>query len=348
MRKFIKLLALFCCVSGLSFPTNAIGNPIKVVVAGATVPGAVGEELFLRFRDNILATSSDIDLKLLIYGELGSEEQYLASLRRGRVQIGVYSGFAMTGVVPELDLLYAPFLFDSENEVDFVIDRYLTQTVSEQLAAVGLRFLRWNEIGFNHVYGKKPLLTPADTVGIRFRVALSRSAELFGKSIGADVIPVNYAELIPALETGLVDAGDTSIFVYSRSGISDNAPYLTLTAHTYAYGVIMANAQWWNSLSTIHQEVITDSLPSMNFIRRGARQSVRQDLERAAGLGIQTHDLTPTQQDAWKTATIASHAQLIDVIGGNAQNFYDRVLRGKAAFEASAKNSNKLEKSGTQ
>jgi len=344
----METLVRFCCVSGFLFGTPAIGNPVQVIVAGATVPGAVGEELFLKFRDNVSAASANIDLKLLIYGELGSEEQYLASLRRGRVQIGVYSGFAMTGVMPELDVLYAPFLFDSADEVDFVIDRYLTQTVSEQLAAVGLHFLRWNEIGFNHVYGKKPLLTPADTVGIRFRVALSRSAELFGKSIGADVIPVNYAELIPALETGLVDAGDTSTFIYSRSGISDNAPYLTLTAHAYAYGLIIANAHWWNSLNIIQQQVLSDSLPSMDFIRRGARESMRRDLDRVASLGIQTHYLTAAQQDAWEAATVASHAELIDVIGGNAQSFYDRVLTGKAAFDASTATSNKLDKSRVQ
>ena len=80
--------------------------------------------------------------------------------------------------------------------------------------------------------------------GLRDR---SLSARLFAQSIGADMIPLGYGEIVPSLQTGLIDAGENSISLYARTGISAEAPYLTLTRHVFGMSVIVAeDARPWS------------------------------------------------------------------------------------------------------
>ena len=90
---------------------------------------------------------------MLIYGQLGSEDQLVSCLRRGRVQFANLSAMAMSTVVAEMALLYAPFLFDDAAEADFVYDNLLTELYRELLAEKGLHLVSWYEIGFLNVYG---------------------------------------------------------------------------------------------------------------------------------------------------------------------------------------------------
>ena len=59
---------------------------------------------------------------------------------------------ALSAVVPELALLYAPFLFADEQEADYVYDHLLTEIYGNLLAEKGLHLVSWYEIGFNQVY----------------------------------------------------------------------------------------------------------------------------------------------------------------------------------------------------
>ena len=151
------------------------GRDRPVTIAGTTFPDTTGERHWLGFAEQLEA-STDLNLRLLIYGQLGSEDQLVSGLRRGRVQFANLSAMAVSTVVPEMALLYAPFLFDNEAESDFVYDNYLTPLYREMLAAKGLHLVSWYEIGFVQIYGKEPLLQPEDAHGLRFRVGAGPAA----------------------------------------------------------------------------------------------------------------------------------------------------------------------------
>ena len=92
-----------------------------ITVAGTTFPNTIGEQHWLTFQQNIQdAGTEGLDLRMLIYGQLGSEEQIVSGLRRGRVHFANLSALVASTIVPEFTLLYAPYLFDSEAEADYV------------------------------------------------------------------------------------------------------------------------------------------------------------------------------------------------------------------------------------
>ena len=75
---------------------------------------------------------------MLVYGQLGSEENLVSGLRRN-IQFANLSAIIVSTLVPETALLM-PYLFDSPEEAD-LYDNYLTPIFTEMLNQKGLKFL---------------------------------------------------------------------------------------------------------------------------------------------------------------------------------------------------------------
>jgi len=319
---------------GMLVACSAKQGPVEVIVGGTAARGTAGEAQWLKFqRDAEAAGNGEIKMRMLIRGELGSEEQIVSGLRRGRVHFANLSALIASTIVPETALIYAPYLFDSEAEADFVFDNYLTPEYRKLFAARGLEFIVWYELGEQQIWSRdKPIMTPADMRGVRFRIASSKSAELLGEALQADLIPLGYAEIIPSLQTGLIAAGENGVTLYSRTGIAPEAPHLTLTNHSLAMSVIVADKRWWDAQPERIQNILRQTFPKEAEIRRAVRAEIQDDLASAAELRFQYYTLTPAQRQLWSDATRGTHAALVQAIGGDTQRLYDLALAGKKAF----------------
>ncbi len=229
----------------LSCNSSTESDVIGMTVAGTAIPNTDGETHFLNFKTAVDAQSQGtLKLKMLVHGQLGSEENLVSGLRRNRIHFANLSAIITSTLIPETALLYAPYLFDNEEEADFVYDNYLTQIFTELLAAKGLQFISWSEIGFHNVYGKEPILLPEHAKGKRYRVSASLSSRYFAEAIGADLIPMGYAEIVQSLQTGLIEAGDNSVALYAKRGIDQEAPHYTLTQHSLGMSIMVARKIW--------------------------------------------------------------------------------------------------------
>lgn len=305
-----------------------------ITIGGTSTPNTPGEALWLDFKRQVEESAAGrIRMRALIYGQLGSEEQLLSGLRRGRIHYANLSAQVVSGVVPELTLLYAPFLFDSEAEADYIYDRHLTGLFRELLAEKDLHLVTWYEIGFHDIYARgAPILVPANMVGKRFRIASSLSARLFAEAIGADVIPLGFGDIVSSLQTGLIEAGENSVTLYSRTGIAGEAPQLTLTNHLLGMSLIVSRKRWWDSLPDDDRRVLEESFPPIGKSRQVVRAQTAGDLAAASSLGFVAHSLTREQREQWRRATAGVTTALIAEIGGRAEEVYEIIQRGKAEF----------------
>lgn len=312
------------------------GDDAQIVnIGGTATPNTPGEAMWLRFEQAAEeASGGRLELRPLIYGQLGSEEQLLSGIRRGRIQFANLSAQVTSTIVPELSLLYAPFLFEDEAEADFIYDNYLTDVFRELLAAQNLHLLTWYEIGFHSVYGKEPIILPGDAAGRRFRVSSSLNARLFAEAIGADVIPLGFGEIVSGLQTGLIEAGENSVSLYARTGTADEAPHFTLTKHSFGMSVIVSDKRWWDSLPEEDRRILERAFPSIQESRRATRLQSDADLENS-DLGIQVHDLSAGERGRWKQATAGVTEELFNTIGGRSREIYALIQQGKQDYARS-------------
>jgi TRAP-type C4-dicarboxylate transport system substrate-binding protein len=270
----------------------------------------------------------------MVGGELGSEESILSALRRGRIKVANLSGLVLSSLVPELALIQAPFLFDSQEEADYLLDNHLSGIFAPLLAAQGLTFLTWDEIGFHHIYGKQPILTPADIRGVRFRISAGLSAQYLAEALGTDVIPLPFSENLTGLQTGLVDAGTNAVILYARTGIADEAPHLTLTGQTYAVNLLVANASWLQGLSPLQRKAVETGWMALSRARAVTRAEWQSDLANAGQLGFTVYELDDAQRAQWRAATAPVAQRLIKDIGGRAPQVWEAILSARADYRA--------------
>ena len=317
----------------LAFATPAVGQ--GYIGGGTGVPdNTAGYKKWMIFSEEVTKRSAgSLEITPIISGALGSEENILSSVRRGRVQVAIISSMVVATVVPEATLLQTPFLFDSQDEADFILDTVLFDIYSELLAEKGLLLLSWDEVGFHQVYGTSPLLTPRDMAGVRFRVSSSPAARLFAEAIGADVIALPFSDLIMGLQTSLVSAGENAIILYAQTGVSELAPHLTMTNHSFAVNFFIADARWFDRLSPEHQAVVRSSWPPMDVGRTMTRADWQADLARADELGFTIHELTADQRGAWRAAVTPARAELVELSGPRAAEILEAVNQAQENFK---------------
>jgi TRAP-type C4-dicarboxylate transport system substrate-binding protein len=334
-RAFLRLGTGAVLAAATSACSQRVGDGRSVIYAsGFSLAKSVDEALWFEFEQRVEQQRRDFDVRLLIRGETGPEEQMLSMLRRGRLQVAGGSFAGLATLVPEIALLSSPFLFDSEAEVDFVMDRYMTPLFRELFTAKGLHLMQWTDIGWVNLYGQRALTLPSELRGRRIRASSSLASQAFISEVGADTITLPFSEVVPSLQTGLIEGGVTSVTMYTLSGISTEAPHFVLTQHSYDMGVMLANGAWFATLDRVGQRVVENGFGGAAHARRSARAAVAALEQVLPSKGVTVHRPTPEQRAAWREAAWPSHQRLVERIGGAAPRVYAALTTGLTAFRA--------------
>lgn len=327
--------ALLCCIALLLVGCQRESSDVtRVRIAALNAPGTPWHDGWVRFEQRLDAVpDSGIRLDMFVTGQLGSEETMLSGLRRGRLQIGGFSLQGLAVVVPELNVLLAPYLFDSVDEIDFVIDNYLTPAFRELFAQKDMELLQWAEVGWTHIYGLTPIITPDDARNRPMRASNAIGSQVFTEAIAADSTPVTFSEVIPSLQTGLIESGQTGTGMYAIAGISREAKHFTLTRHAFDTGLIVANRSWFRDLAQRKRQIIMDSLDPLQFSREEVRRVLRDiRVDQLPAQSVTIHELDAEQMAQWRKAMQGTHEILLERVGGRAREIYELVQRGKRAF----------------
>lgn len=293
-----------------------------------------------QLRDKFLATKTrlesgwqgDLEASLLIDGQVGTEETMAAAVRRGRAHISMLSTPGTSAAVPEMSLLMAPYLFDSFEEADFVLDNYILDMTRRLFAEKNLHFVQWIDSGWFNVFSQTPIRVPADAVNKRMRAAGGPAARIFLQEVGADVAQLPFADLVPGLQTGLLSGGATNTAMYRTVALYELAPYITLTRHGLNPGAVFANKTWFDKQPAVNQALVMRGIAPTAVVRSDVRNEGVDALNFSASRGATIITPTPAERTAWKVATANSHRILIDEIGGAAAEMYDLIQRGRSAF----------------
>lgn len=310
---------------------------VLVRITALAVPDTPWHAGWTRFLERLAASpaADDVLPKMYIFGQLGSEETMLTNLRRGRIQVGGFSLQGLASMVPEISILLAPYLFDSHAEADFVIDEYLTRPFAELFAAQGAQLIAWSEVGWTHLYSVEPIEAPEDVRGMPMRSSTALGARAFGSAMAMDMIAITFPEVLPALQTGLIEGGQSSATMFALGGLAREAKHLTLTQHAFDTGLIIANRRWFESLSPQTRSALVDSFDPAPVARAGLRDVESSLIEtELAEQGVRVNWLSDRDRDAWRQPALRTHPQLIEEIGGEAHRIYAIIQVGKADFRA--------------
>ena len=188
-------------------------------------------------------------MKLFLGGKLGGEKEMIEDARRGGSVnlLGVSVGAMAAKFVPELNALELPYIFESSEEVDYVL-KAITADVEKRLDKAGFKLIMWSENGWHGYAANKCLNTPADMKGLKMRSQESKVHMDTYQSFGASPVEMPVPEVLSALQTGVVDGySNTPLFAFATGWYAATS-HFTYTQHIYQPALLVASKKWFDGL----------------------------------------------------------------------------------------------------
>ena len=278
-------------------------------------------------------SKGEIKIAPFFASQLGSEQDTVQQVARGRIDMGGYSSGSAALIVPEIALLIMPFYFKNTSELDCVLDNHVTKLVTELYGKKGIQFLGWAEVGSIDLFGKKPYPLPTDMRGAKAGSYANRSAALFNATVGANAVPLGLPEWISALQSGLTEVQASPITYALPAGVTKVAPVATRVNLWDSPSLTLMNKATYDKLSREQQEALrraVDRNPSakMRAEVRGFENTLYGMHEKAGG---QIVTVTQEQRDQWRKAVEPMYGQLVKETGGSADAFFAAMESGRKA-----------------
>ena len=306
----------------------------EITISAFSTPALSSDQFYKKMAKNIEeGTDNNIRVKLLIRGELGSDEAHFYALRRGRVQIAGVGLQSIATLIPEISILNAPYLFESWNELDYIYEKKIIPFLNIILNEKGVIGIRFYGSSWHGIYSKIPIYKPDDAQKRRFRILIDPASHLFVKALKADMFQIAQTEAVTALQTGLIDTGETNTHVYNITGTSHTAPYFTRTRHTPSVISIIANKKWFNTLDLKSQKIIREAHPSNYISGNALRDDEERMLKEASLTHVKIIEPSSDNKKMWKKIGLSTHNDLILETGGKSIELYNLIIEGKKDYE---------------
>lgn len=263
-----------------------------------------------------------------------NEQELTQNIIRGRLEMGYISATGLSVAVQEMGVLNMPFLWKSEAERDYVLDKVAQPLLEQILLAKGLVLVKMGEAGWTSLFCKTACTSPDKLKGMKFRVSPTAGAKLFAERLQTNPVGMSLADFYPALQQGVVDGGDLTFSFYLIGPAAQSAPHYVFTRHNHQPAFFVAHKATWDKLGPDLQKTIVAALPDVVESRKriNADEEPKKAMHRSKGGFI--HELTDAQRAEWAKAVEPGLPTLAESYGGRAKELFAAIQRGKQEFAA--------------
>lgn len=261
----------------------------------------------LDMKENIQnATQGKVYVKLAPGGQLGSGSELVSMTQAGTIQMAQHSLANFAPFAPVTDLINLPYFCGSNQRfVNLVTSDAWRNNVHPKVEARGFKPLMYIVIDPRVVALRrgqtKPVLTPEDMRGIKFRVPGSQMLQQFYSMAGANPTPVAWGETPSAITQGVADALDPSVGALHVFGFKDILSHVTFNQAVPDSQIYSCNLSWFNGLPLDVREGIEEA-SHITFIQNLAKVPSARNYSMAQMIksGVEFHSLSEDQLTQWK------------------------------------------------
>ena len=173
-------------------------------------------------------------------------------------------------ILPEIQILDLPYLFNSRNEAYNSLRSDLFNYIDNKLKNKNLKLLGFWDNGIRHISSKIKLIKNlSDCKGQVIRTTPSPlHIEIFRK-LGFIPKPLDVRDFKLAVEKNDIDAQENPLTNYWNFGVYKKQEFVSLTSHIFGFCLFVINDDYFNKLSDLNQKfLINKSKETTKFQRR--------------------------------------------------------------------------------
>lgn len=241
-------------------------------------PSSFAEKFFAEQVSTL--TKGTVKVETYANTQLGDAVANVQSVRNGTIGFTTVSASNLNQVVPAMDMLSLPFIFKNEAHFWWYLAQPEAEDFVKALEEKGLKKIGYIDSGSRNFFTQKPVKTPADLKGQKIRVMASPVMVETMKALGATGVPVAWAELYTALQTGVVDGAENNHPSVVTKKFFEVTKYYTLDEHMRIPDLIVMSMKLYNQLNDQQKAAVVQAGALAQAYMRGAwKISENKDIE---------------------------------------------------------------------
>ena len=327
------VLAVFLVLLGAS-GARAAGLPVLVrIKLGTLIPrGTPPYEVLLEMREK-WRQAPEGGVEVIVYpdGTMGGEADMVRRMRVGQIQAALLS---MTGI-SEIDksvnaLQDMPMMFWSLDEVEYVRER-MRPMLEKRLADRGFVALFWGDIGWVRFFSKDAAVHPAQFMRMKLFTWAGDNEQLdIMKALGFNAVPLETNDILPGLQTGLINAVDTAPLYALAGQFYGPCPHMLDLNYAPLGGAAVITKKAWESIPPgTRQAVLKAAAEAGGEITKRSRVESDQAVEAMHKRGLEVHHVTPEIEAEWRTMAEGIYPKIRGgMVPADEFDEVERLLRG--------------------
>ena len=267
-RIFLKKVVVMMALGAM-----AAGNASAVVSAklGQPMPDAHPMAIAMNKFVELAAkyTNNNVKIQPFHNAVLGSDEKMLQSVQAGTLEFYIGTLAPLSTRIKEVQVWDLPFMFANKKEVYTVLDGPSGKKIFEKLEPTGMVGLTWSAMGFRNLSNSKRPVTKLDDIsGLKIRVMANPVALETWKTLGANAVPMAFAEVFTALEIKAIDGQENPLVHMYSNKMQEVQKYISLSNHVYTPVALVVSKKFWDGLSAADKEGIQKAADEAKLLQR--------------------------------------------------------------------------------
>ncbi|WP_246480085.1 TRAP transporter substrate-binding protein [Inhella gelatinilytica] len=234
-------------------------------------------------------------------GSQGGEHELLRRLRIGQLQGAMMTVVGLRDIEPSVSALQnLPLLFRSWDEVDAVREK-LRAGLEKRFLDKGFVVVAWGDAGWVRFFSKTAAVRPDDFKPLKFfSWGPETEQQALMKGLGYTPVPLETNDVLPALQTGMIQVVPTTPYFALATQVFGPAPHMLDLNWAPVVGAVVVTAKAWEAMSPAAQVALKAAGEKAGVaIRAAARREVEESVEAMRKRGLQVHKPTPEQLKEW-------------------------------------------------
>jgi len=295
-------------------PGHALAADKTRIKLGTLVPVGTSYEKSLKQMAETWRKDSGgaVELSIFAGGKLGGEAEMVGLMKVNSLQAAMFTAVGLMEIEPAVaGLQNIPMGFRSFEEVDYVGEK-MRPMLEKRLSDKGFIVLFWSDAGWVRFFSKKPVTHPDDLRKLKLFSWSGYPAQVeVYKFAGFNAVPLETADIIPSLQTGLIEAVPAPPFFAMAGQMDSRAPYMLQINWAPLVGALVVRKESWEKLpADLRAKLAVTAATTGREIKAAGRKEMDESVVAMEKRGLKVNRLTPEIEAEWRQAAEAVYPKV--------------------------------------
>ena len=307
MNKSLFKVALMSCAMVVSGGAAAADTVLKVSHQWST--SDVRHKVAQMVADEVAAANVGLELKIYPSKSLFKPKEQYRPLSRGRLDMTVVPLAYAAGQRPAYNLTLMPGLVKNHDHAARLVTSPFMQELEKVMAQDDVMVLVHGYLAGGFAGKEKCITKPDDVKGLKIRAA-GKSFEQMVAAAGASVTSMPSSEIYSAMQTGVLDAANTSSSSFVSYRLYEQLKCYTPAGDValwFMYQPMLMNKTTFDGLNEQQQAaLLAGAKKAQEFYLAEAKKADAASAAKFKEAGVEIAEMSQADFDAWREVAKAS------------------------------------------